>query len=204
MIKRIGNILITIYLIVISSNIPAQEISHSNFLCDDNRGRLSFKPAAIPEWYSITQGQPFDEEIKTGEGNKQNCLIIRAGRKASYNNAAWVKKMQLERGLSWIPDSATASSRASDPLPDKLNFAFIGTLYYERMGLFYRCENVIIGQGHYFGINNFWVFSNNQEEPHSLACYDLAGYKYFLYIKNSNNPTLIEGIKVEFEKPFTN
>lgn len=49
-----------INLILLFPLVHASEI-RDNYFCDTNNSRLSFKPANDNDWYSITDGQPFDK-----------------------------------------------------------------------------------------------------------------------------------------------
>ena len=85
--------------------------------------------------------------------------------------------------IPWSEENATSSAYSSDTLPRKLNFALIGQLTYKHSGKVAICDNVIIGEGHLYGIsfkNNWWVFNNFTRFSHSLDCHDEEGKQVFL------------------------
>ncbi len=166
--------------------------SRNNYFCDINDSNITFKPANDIDWYSITDGQPFDEQIQN-VSDKANCLNIKAGRKNSTKNVKWVKEKFARLNLAWDDNYATSSSYAFDNMPKQLNFAIMGTLIYKFGALIAICDNVIIAQGHKsFGVaHNLWLFNNTATYKHSLKCTDPTGLQtIYLKVNSSQYPEI--------------
>ncbi len=177
-------------LILVLNHANAAE-TRDNYFCDTNNSHLSFNPVNDDDWYSITDGQPFDKAINNVLG-RPNCLNIRAGRHNSTKNVEWVKEKLGILNVPWNEDFATATSYMFDFLPHGLNFAIMGTLTYTRSGVTAICENVIIAQGHLGSgpANNFWLFNNATDYIHALKCFDSQSQKsIYLKIKSTNDPS---------------
>ncbi|CAA0110581.1 Uncharacterised protein [BD1-7 clade bacterium] len=95
--------------------------------------------------YSITKGQPW-EGVSTDETSDSGTLIVKAGRKGSKDVAKWFKDKS--------DGGSVVGCSSSSKYPDKLNFAFTGTLIFTHGKKTIKCKNVLIGQGH--STRNTW------------------------------------------------
>ncbi len=158
-----------------------------NYFCDTNKSQLSFKPANDSDWYSITDGEPFETDINNVEG-EINCLNIKAGRKNSKKNVKWVQEKLKYLGVPWREGFMMPTTYFSAATPAELNFAIMGTLTYKHSGVTAVCDNVIIAEGHvpFFMSNNMWIFNNNNDFKNTLKCYDPANQQaIYLQIKEA-------------------
>ncbi len=175
--KRLWLKLLQIFgLILLLGQAYAKE-TRDNILCDSYFNQFSFKPVNNYDWYSITDGQPFEEVVQS-VSTKPYCINIRAGRKKSERNVKWVKEKLADIGVSWDERFVTGTKYYNDLLPKELNFAIMGTLSFIWNDTSLICDNVIIAQGHHnMGDDNFWIFNNNTDRPHTLKCIDQARKK---------------------------
>ena len=98
--------------------------------------------------YSITSGQGYSGV--TASGSNGVCTItVKAGRKGSSSVASWFKT-KVANGNAVACDS-------KGPMPDKLNFAVQGTLVLDRNGSKATCDAIILAQGHFATVNNWWL-----------------------------------------------
>ena len=98
--------------------------------------------------HSITSGQPYSGTTASGSDGK--CTItVKAGRKKSSSVADWFTQ-QIGTGNAIACDS-------SGPMPDELNFAVEGTLTLTQGDTVMTCENMIVAQGNFSSVNNWWL-----------------------------------------------
>jgi len=95
--------------------------------------------------HCITSGQPW-EGVTTEEDSHSGTLIVKAGRKGSKETAAWF--------VDKAENGSILGCSSSSKYPDKLNFAFTGTLKFTHANKTIKCKNVLIGQGH--STRNTW------------------------------------------------
>lgn len=102
--------------------------------------------------HDVTPGQPYDGiEVKLDTVKDYGFIIVKAGRKGSYDVGYWFRK-QVEPG-------AALGAASDSKFPQDLNFAIRGDLDIEAGGTRVVCRNVVIGQGHqtFTNFNNWWV-----------------------------------------------
>jgi len=98
----------------------------------------------------ITSGQPWGG-IDYGAGSDHGgFVLVYAGRHGS------------EHAANWFKDRADVALATRNPTntswPDKLNFAIQGDMYIQGSnGGWAKCENIVIGQGHWGLFNNWWI-----------------------------------------------
>ncbi|MDX2080153.1 MAG: PEP-CTERM sorting domain-containing protein [Terrimicrobiaceae bacterium] len=101
--------------------------------------------------FSITEGQPWDGTVTavTNSTNSSLCtLTINAGRKNSTEPADFFKNATSGGAMGGWDVISNA--------PDKLNFAFVGTLSFDLEGTTYSYY-IALGQGNQGAINNWWL-----------------------------------------------
>eukprot|EP00486_Rosalina_sp_Unknown_P014010 CAMPEP_0201581774 /NCGR_PEP_ID=MMETSP0190_2-20130828/75298_1 /ASSEMBLY_ACC=CAM_ASM_000263 /TAXON_ID=37353 /ORGANISM="Rosalina sp." /LENGTH=158 /DNA_ID=CAMNT_0048020433 /DNA_START=183 /DNA_END=659 /DNA_ORIENTATION=- len=102
--------------------------------------------------YCITSGQPWDGVTSSNNDAKDRGVIeVKAGRKGSKDVAKWFRE-QLDGGQSLGINSGGGSSSQ----PEKLNFAFKGTMSFT-VGTNKYSADCVMGQGHYAFNNNWWI-----------------------------------------------
>ena len=109
--------------------------------------------------YSITSGQPWKGIFKI-ECNDEGCtMFVEAGRKGSEETARWFKEAIAVSSSQ--PGSAIGTD-SFDALPDKLNFAFKGTMSFHHQEKTYTGNDIVIAQGHNArSRNNWWIGGPN-------------------------------------------
>jgi len=139
------NFAITVSLLLLSCNSwAAKEHDNDVYLHTNGLTSCGFKVSA----YKITSGQPYNGVEVSGSDGK--CTItIKAGRKGSSEVANWFKQ-RVDSGNAIACDS-------SGPLPDELNFAVQGTLTLTQGETTTSCDNMIVAQGNFTTVNNWWL-----------------------------------------------
>jgi hypothetical protein len=135
----------------------------------------------IHEHY-ITPKQPFNGITKT-QCNQEGCTItVVAGRSQSKEVANWFK-LKIGQG-------SAIGCASFDRLPDKLNFAFIGTMSFSHKGRTYTGHDIVLAQGHNArSRNNWWIGGSNMSTitnvpvPHLAAIAQNFTYAGFLIAK---------------------
>lgn len=89
-------------------------------------------------------------------------ITVRADRDGSKETANWFKKA--------IADGSAVGCQTTDALPEKLNFAFKGTLSFTHGGQRFQAWDVVIAQGHTtFERNNWWIGGRHMAVPIDIA-----------------------------------
>lgn len=101
--------------------------------------------------YCITSGQPW-EGVSTDETSDSGTIIVKAGRKGSKDVAEWFKDK--------VEDGSLIGCSSSSKYPEKLNFAFTGTLSFTHSNKSIKCEKVLIAQGH--STRNTWWLGGSE------------------------------------------
>jgi len=114
-----------------------------NFLCQ-NIKNFKFELTG----HSITSGQPWNGVTSKSPSNKGE-IHVDCGRKGSKDVAKWFAN-KLDGG------QAIGINTSSKDLPDELNFAITGNIIFSFANQTYKFTNVVIGQGHFSGTNNWW------------------------------------------------
>lgn len=133
---------------------------HDNYVDFDLDGvtEFTFTPNAT-DGYKVTEGQPFDGVTSSVSG-EHGWINVKAGRHGSSDVAEWFEQQ--------VGSGATAACDSSGNFPDNLNFAVAGTLTFTvSNGASYTCDDVIIGQGHFTGANNWWVGGPHMQGVHA-------------------------------------
>ena len=148
--------------------------------------------------YSITSGQPW-KGISKIECNDEGCtMFVEAGRKGSKATAQWFKEAIAVSSSQ--PGSAIGTD-SFDALPDKLNFAFKGTMSFHHQGKTYTGNNIVIAQGHNSrSRNNWWIGGPNMSIITRLPILVTAGIAQNFKPK----PGIIPIAKVTFMATFRN
>jgi hypothetical protein len=109
--------------------------------------------------HSVTEGQPYKPGTSRVDKPGQGIIVVNAGRSKSEDVATWFME-NVGSGQTVVCDSKKS-------LPEKLNFAVLGTLTLELKGQSpIVCEDVLIGQGHFGANNNWWVGGKNMSGAH--------------------------------------
>jgi hypothetical protein len=112
-----------------------------------------------PTGYSVTKGQPYGGAFGTvSQQGKQGEIIVKAGRKKSKAVAQWFQQ-QVGSGQTLVCDS-------TGTFPDELNFAVQGTLTMQVNGKTITCDNIIVAQGNFTTVNNWWMGSPYMSGAH--------------------------------------
>jgi len=126
------------------------------------------------------------------------CFNVIANRSNSAKNVLWVNQQLENEGVAANGQNAAVSrmrTPTSNPYPEELNFAIQGTLTLTDSNGTYTCPNIIIGQGHYPTVNNWWIFSNtdnyNRDSPMS-----------WLYLTCNNGTTIVDILP--YNSPYSN
>jgi hypothetical protein len=108
--------------------------------------------------YEVTTGQPWGGVSTSIDTAKHYAwLYVKSGRKGSYDVGFWFRaQVGAGHALGWTNSSQTK-------LPTDLNFAIRGDLHMKAGGIAVLCKNVVIGQGHTFPFNNWWVGGPNMK-----------------------------------------
>jgi hypothetical protein len=109
--------------------------------------------------YSITNGQPYSG-VTSGisKSGAQAQITVMAGRKGSSGPAQWFQQ-QVGSGQTLVCDT-------SGSFPDDLNFAVEGTINMTVGGKNITCNNVLVAQGNYLTVNNWWMGGPNMSGAH--------------------------------------
>lgn len=112
--------------------------------------------------HSVTKGQPFGgTTTNVNNPGAQARMVIKAGRKGSTPVAEWFKS-QIGAGQTLACDSAGV-------FPKDLNFAVQGTLSMVVGNKKITCQDVLIGQGHFVGANNWWMGGPQMQGVHVVT-----------------------------------
>lgn len=108
--------------------------------------------------YEVTQGQPWGGVSTSIDTEKHYAwLYVMSGRKGSYDVGYWFRKQVS-------PGAALSSTYSSKTIwPENLNFAIRGDLHMKAGGTAVLCKDVVMGQGHSFPFNNWWVGGPNMK-----------------------------------------
>ena len=101
-----------------------------------------------------TTGQPWHGLKKISHKGSDYTLHILSGRKGDKRNAKWFKDKVTEKGMA-------IGCYTRSEMPKELNFAFLGTMHFNYEGKTYTCKDIVIGQGHGGGRNNWWLGGRN-------------------------------------------
>jgi hypothetical protein len=85
-------------------------------------------------------------------------ILVKAGRKKSKSVADWFQQ-QVGSGQTLVCDS-------TGTFPKELNFAVEGTLAMQVGGKNITCSNVIVAQGNFTTVNNWWMGGPNMSGTH--------------------------------------
>jgi hypothetical protein len=130
---------------------------HDNYVYFALAGVQSFSFA--PTAYNITSGQPYGGTTSgVSQAGKQGFILVKAGRKGSTSVAQWFQQ-QVGAGQTLVCD-------ATGTFPDKLNFAVQGTLTMQVGGKTFTCDNIIVAQGNFATVNNWWMGGPNMAGAH--------------------------------------
>jgi len=132
------------------------ETQYNNYVEFDLNGVTAFN--FVESSNSITSGQPYGGTT-SGVNDEQGWIDIKAGRQGSAAVAQWFAG-QVGAGQTAVCDS-------TGNLPEELNFAVSGTLTFTlSTNQTYVCGNLVIGQGHFTGVNNWWIGGPNMQGAH--------------------------------------
>lgn len=150
-------------LLTLAVVIPAHGTSeHDNTLTFGNPGGLSGFSFFLND-HAITGGQPWhgvSSGTTTDEfGNLSGYIDVKAGRKGSSGVADWFNaRADVAIGTRHEGDIGT---------PSELNFAIIGDIQVIlKDGSSALCQDIVIGQGHVGGYNNWWIGAKNNTMYH--------------------------------------
>jgi hypothetical protein len=106
--------------------------------------------------YEVTKGQPWEGVSTSIDTEKHYAwLYVMAGRKGSYDVGYWFRAQ--------VGSGAALGVLAKARLPTDLNFAIRGDLTIKAGGMKLFCKDVVLGQGHSFPFNNWWVGGPNMK-----------------------------------------
>lgn len=127
------------------------------------------------EDYCITGGQPW-EGLTGIQCTREGCTFaVKAGRKGSKEVATWFKEK--------IGNGSAIGCSTYDRLPEKLNFAFVGTMSFIHRKKNYVGKEIVIGQGHSTrSRNNWWIGGPHMSEMVNIPAGHLAASKQNFYV----------------------
>ena len=110
--------------------------------------------------HSIHSGQPWGGiSANVTRPGAEGHILVKAGRKGSSAVAQWFKT-RVGGGQTLVCDS-------KGTFPDELNFAAKGTLRFSISGKNYTCNDILIGQGHFATVNNWWMGGPQMKGAHA-------------------------------------
>lgn len=130
-----------------------------------NDNEVNFAIAGVTEFsfvqtdFSITDGQPYSGVTSSvTQSGAEAQIVVKAGRKGSSEVATWFKN-KVGSGQTIVCDT-------TGTFPDALNFAVEGTMTITTDKGTYTCDNVIIAQGNFATVNNWWMGSPDWQGVH--------------------------------------
>jgi hypothetical protein len=109
--------------------------------------------------YSITSGQPYGgTSASVSNSCAQAQITVKAGSKGSTSVAQWFKT-QVGAGQTLVCDT-------KGTFPNDLNFAVQGTMTMTVGGKNITCDGVIVAQGNFATVNNWWMGSPTMKDAH--------------------------------------
>ncbi len=109
--------------------------------------------------HSITSGQPYGGTTSgVSKSGAQVQITVKAGRKGSTTPATWFMQ-QVGSGQTLVCDT-------SGSFPKDLNFAVEGNITMTVGGKNITCNNVLVAQGNFLTVNNWWMGGPNMSGAH--------------------------------------